>query len=500
MVGTKSNSRIAYLQTVVQALALLIGTEGLLQAQSRGELRAPERPNIVVISIDDLGYADIPPFGRPRYATPNIDRLAREGRAFTDFSVSSAVCSASRAALLTGCYHMRVGISGALGPNSNIGLSPKETTIAEVCRSRGYATACVGKWHLGDAAKFMPLQQGFDHFYGLPYSNDMWPGHPDLVKLPADAAARKSSYPQLRLFQDNEVIDPEITAEDQARLTTDYTKRATQFISDHREQPFFLYLAHSMVHVPLFVSAAHRDKSGLGLFADVMHEIDWSVGKILDALEEAGISDQTLVVLTSDNGPWLSYGAHAGSAVPLREGKGTSFEGGVRVPTIMRWPRRIPADTRCDEFAATIDLLPTVSKLIGAERPLLPIDGLDISALLFSENQIESPHASYFIYYGSGELQAVRDRRWKLVFPHRYRTLSGQPGGVDGSPIAYQPAEIELSLFDLKNDVAESRNVLADHPEVVARLQASATEARRLFGDQLTNVAGDAIRGPGKVD
>ncbi len=458
-----------------------------------------ERPNVVVIFIDDLGYADVRPFGQPRYPTPNIDRLAREGRAFTDFSVSSAVCSASRAALMTGCYHMRVGVSGALGPNSKIGLSPDETTLAEVCKSRGYATACVGKWHLGDAAKFGPLEQGFDQFYGLPYSNDMWPLHPSVAKLPVDAAARKSSYPPLPLIHDRNVVDPEVTAADQTRLTTDYTNRATKFIREHREQPFFLYLAHSMVHVPLFVSSANQDKSAFGRFADVMHEVDWSVGQVVSALEDAGIADKTLVVFTSDNGPWLSYGEHAGSALPLREGKGTSFEGGVRVPTIMRWPQQIPAGTRCDEFAATIDLLPTIAKLINADLPALPIDGLDISKLMFSETLVESPHDSFYIYYG-GQLQAVRDRRWKLVFPHKSQTLGDRNGGVGGSPAEYSQVDIELSLFDLKSDPAESRNVIGEHPDAVARLQACAARAREMFGDQLTGAKANTIRGPGKID
>lgn len=458
-----------------------------------------ESPNVVLIFIDDLGYADVRPFGAPKYPTPNIDRLVKEGRVFSDFAVSSAVCSASRAALLTGCYHMRVGISGALGPQAKIGLSPDEATIAEVCKSRGYATACIGKWHLGNAPQFMPLQQGFDQYYGLPYSNDMWPHHPSLANLPADTAARKSAYPPLPLFDGNEIIDPEITAEDQTRLTTDYTRRATEFIAAQRDKPFFLYLAHSMVHVPLFVAPENRDKSGLGLFADVMSEVDWSIGQVLQAIDNAEISDRTLVIFTSDNGPWLSYGQHAGTAGPLREGKGTSFEGGVRVPTIMRWPGRIPPSSRCDELAATIDVLPTIASLIGAEPPKNPIDGLDISPLMFSETPVESPHASYLIYFAE-ELQGVRDRRWKLVFPHQYRTLGGKPGGTAGSPAPYENAKIELSLFDLKNDVGESRNVIDDHPEIAARLQASAAEGRRMFGDRLTGEIGTEVRGPAKVD
>jgi arylsulfatase A-like enzyme len=480
-------------------LALAVSTSPLLaneRPMSRGSL---EQPNVVLIFMDDLGYGDVRPFGRPRYATPNLDRLASEGRSFTDFAVSSAVCSASRAALLTGCYHMRVGISGALGPNSKIGLAPSETTLAEICKSRGYATACVGKWHLGNDPQFMPLQQGFDRYYGLPYSNDMWPRHPSVAQLPPDAAARKSGYPPLPLYQDAAVIDAEITAEDQTRLTTDYTERAIEFIRDHRDEPFFLYLAHAMVHVPLFVRPENDGHTGMGLFADVMSEVDGSVGQILSALDEAGVAENTLVIFTSDNGPWLSYGAHAGSAGILREGKGTSFEGGVRVPMIARWPGKIPPGTRCDEFAATIDVLPTVAKIIQAELPSETIDGKDIASLLFPEQPAESPHESYYIYFDQ-QLQAVRDRRWKLMLPHKYRSLEGRAGGADGSPAAYSQIDLEMSLFDLKSDPAESRNVIGSHRDVAERLQLVAARARELFGDRPTGQPGSAIRGPKSID
>jgi arylsulfatase A-like enzyme len=483
---------------LMMMLALIALAEATVIADD-GRQKVADRPNIVLIYMDDLGYADVRPFGEPKYPTPNLDRLAREGRAFKDFSVSSAVCSASRAALLTGCYHMRVGISGALGPKSKIGLAPRETTLAEICKSRGYATACVGKWHLGDDPKFMPLEQGFDHFYGLPYSNDMWPLHPSVAKLPQDASARKSAYPPLSLYADRNVIRAEITAEDQKHFTTDYTQRGVDFIQANREQPFFLYLAHSMVHVPLFVLPENKDKTGLGLFADVMSEVDWSVGRILDALDEAGVADNTLVIFTSDNGPWLSYGHHAGSAGALREGKGTSFEGGVRVPMIARWPGRIPSGTTCDEFAATIDVLPTVARLIDARLPDAPIDGLDVSDLLFSEKPGPSPHESYFIYF-SQQLQAVRDRRWKLILPHKHQSLQGRAGGVDGSPAGYSQVEIGLSLFDLKSDPSESHNLAEAQPEVLARLQAQAAEARKMFGDQLMGEKGNAVRGPGKLE
>jgi arylsulfatase A len=354
--------------------------------------------------------------------------MAREGMRFTDFSVSSAVCSASRAALLTGCYHQRVGIAGALGPNAQIGLHPDETTLAELCRGQGYATGCFGKWHLGHHPKFLPTNHGFDEWFGLPYSNDMWPLHPAYANLPPDAAKRKEGYPPLPLLDGERVVDVEVTGEEQALLTRRYTERAVDFIARHHDRPFFLYVPYTMVHVPLFVSPEFAGKSGRGVFGDAVTEIDWSVGQILGALAQHGIDEHTLVLFTGDNGPWLSYGEHAGSAGPLREGKGTTFEGGIREPTLARWPGRVPAGATCAEFATTIDLLPTIAGLIGASLPERRIDGLDIAPLLFGTPGATSPHELFCCYYDAGQLQAVRDARWKLHFAHGYATLAGKPG------------------------------------------------------------------------
>jgi arylsulfatase A-like enzyme len=477
------------------ALALALS----IACQDPAASSSPRSPNVVVVFIDDMGYADIGPFGAVGYETPNLDRMAREGMRFTDFVVSSAVCSASRAALLTGCYHLRVGISGALGPNAEIGIAAEEVTLAELCRRNGYATACFGKWHLGHHPKFLPLQHGFDEYFGLPYSNDMWPLHPDYVKLPPGAAQRKQGYPNLPLIEANEVQDSEVTGDDQRHLTRWYTEHAVDFIARKKDQPFFLYVPHSMVHVPLFVSDEFAGKSGRGLYADTVLEIDWSVGRILDALREHGIDDDTLVVFTSDNGPWLCYGDHAGSAGPLREGKGTMFEGGYRVPTIMRWPGRIPAGATCDELASTIDLLPTVAALIGAELPKHRIDGKDIRPLLFGDLDARSPHAAFHCYYGGGQLQAVRDRRFKLVLPHRYRTLAGKTGGSGGSPVNYQQVDTGQCLYDLETDVGETTDVAAQHPDVVARLLAAAEAARADLGDTLTKRDGNGRRKPGRL-
>ena len=441
-----------------------------------------------------MGYADIGPFGAKAFSTPNLDRMAREGRRFTDFHVSSAVCSASRAALITGCYHERVGFSGALGPNANNGLSSSEMTLAEVCKQKNYATTCIGKWHLGHHPKFLPTNHGFDSYYGLPYSNDMWPNHPQEVAKRAASPEAKSSYPPLPLLADTKIIDADVTAEDQTQLTTNYTQRAVEFIRKHREQPFLVYLPHSMVHVPLYVSSKFAGKSGAGLFGDVVMEVDWSVGQILDTLKEVGIDEKTLVIFTSDNGPWLSYGDHAGSAEPHREGKGTAWEGGIRVPTLMRWPSKIPAGTTCDELACTVDIVPTVASLLGAELPKHKIDGHNIMPLITGKSGAVSPHETMPCYYANDELQAIRDPIWKLVLPHQYRTLAGKPGGTGGIPAKYESVKVGLELYDMKNDRSETKNVVQDHPEVVARLQKAAEAWRIELGDRLTDRKGNNIR------
>ncbi|MEM9409718.1 MAG: sulfatase [Planctomycetota bacterium] len=457
-------------------------------------VNAGEEMNLVVIFIDDLGYRDIGAFGCDRYPTPSLDRMANEGMRFTDFVTSTAVCSASRAALLTGCYHRRVGISGALGPNARHGLHNREVTLAEIAKQKNYATACFGKWHLGHHQPFLPLQHGFDEYFGLPYSNDMWPFHPDYVDFPEATAKRKKGYPDLPLIEGNEIADPIVTGDDQKQLTTRYTERAVEFINKNHERNFFLYVPHSMVHVPLFVSEKFAGKSGVGLFGDVMMEVDWSVGEILKALESHSIQEKTLVIFTSDNGPWLNYGDHAGSAWPLREGKGTMWEGGYRVPTIFWWPGTIQAGSQCDELASTIDILPTFAKQIGANLPNHEIDGKDIMPLLKSSPDARSPHEEFYLYHAGGELQGVRDRQWKLVFPHRYRTLLGRNGGSGGKPVKYDHVKSELSLYDLKNDVAESKNVILEYPDEASRLQIAAQRARDTLGDKLTKTQGTKIR------
>jgi arylsulfatase A len=434
--------------------------------------QAAERsPNVIVIFCDDMGYADIGPFGAQGYATPNLDRMARQGMKFTDFHVARSVCSPSRAALMTGCYPVRVGVPGNFGPGSKTGLSPNEVTLAEIAKQKGYATAMYGKWHLGHQPKFLPTSQGFDQWFGLPYSNDMWPYHPD----------PRYNFPDLPLMQGETILNPAVLPADQPNLTTWYTERTVKFIETNQDRPFLVYLPHAMPHVPLYVSDKYKDKTERGLFGDVIAEIDWCVGQILDTLERTGIDQHTLVVFTSDNGPWLLYGDHAGSAGPLREGKGTSFEGGFRVPCVMRWPGKIPAGATCTELAATIDLLPTVAAIIDAKPPAdRIIDGRDIRPLMFGEAEAKSPH-DVFYYYAGRNLQAVRSGKWKLVLPHTYSTPD--PPGVDGKHGRRGSRSIKLSLFDLDTDVGEQTNVAQQHPDVVERLQQAAEIARADLGD-----------------
>jgi arylsulfatase A-like enzyme len=464
---------------------------------SRGQCERP--PNVVVIFIDDMGYADIGPFGANTYKTPHLDQMAAEGMKFTDFQVSSAVCSASRAALLTGCYHRRIGFQGALGPTADVGISDGELTLAELCKQKDYATAIFGKWHLGHHPRFLPPQHGFDEYFGLPYSNDMWPFHPNYVNLAPDDPKRRRNYPPLPLIEGSKVIDAEVLAEEQEMLTTWYTEKAIDFIHRNRAKPFFLYVPHSMVHVPIYVSDKFKGKSGAGLYGDTVMEVDWSVGQIIEAIKKNDLAKDTLVIFTSDNGPWLSYGDHAGSSGPLREGKGTMFEGGVREPTIMWWPGKIPAGTTCDELASTIDILPTVAGLIGADLPDHKIDGKDIRPLMFGEAGAQSPHEVFYQYYGGGQLQSVRNRQWKLHLPHSYRTLNGRPGGNGGLPTNYEQAKIGRALYDLKHDVGEANNVIDAHPEIVAKLDAAAEKARSDLGDRLTKTKGSGVRPIGRL-
>ena len=444
-------------------------------------------PNVVMIFIDDLGYADIGAYGATAYKTPELDKLASEGALFTDFYVSQPVCSASRSSLLTGSYANRIGIHGALGPSNTHGINSAETTMAEMFKSKAYSTAIFGKWHLGHLPEFLPTEHGFDTFYGIPYSNDMWPFHPE----------NPQAWVDLPTFEGTEIIGYNT---DQSRFTSDFTNRAVDFINDNAQNqtPFFLYLAHPMPHVPLFVSEERAGKSDVGLFGDVIQEIDWSVGQVLEALKSAGIEDNTLVMFASDNGPWLSYGDHAGSALPLREGKGTAFDGGVRVPFIARWPGVIPAGLRVSAPAMTIDVFPTIAEILGAPLPELPIDGKSILQLM-NGSSADPVQEAYYFYYNRNELHAMRSGKWKLNFPHSFRTMEGQTLGKNGIPGKYDySATVGLELFDLESDISESRDVSHLYPDVMERLTRLADAKRAELGDALMDIEGTANRDPGK--
>lgn len=472
--------------TLTCVLALLCSVDVTL-ATSRKP--TPRPPNVVIIFTDDQGYGDVGVFGATAFPTPNLDRMAREGRRFTDFHAAQPVCTASRAALLTGCYPNRIGLPGALGPKSFIGISSQETTLAQLFKSKGYATGMAGKWHLGHLPQHLPVCHGFDEFFGLPYSSDMWPHHPE---------ASPGSYPPLPLFENDRVLNGDLTPADQDQLTTQYAERAVRFIETNKDKPFFFYLAPNTPHVPLHVSNKFKGKSGGGLYGDVIMEIDWAVGEVLNALKRNNLDADTLVIFSSDNGPWLSYGNHAGSAGPFREGKGTNFEGGHREPCIMRWPGRLPANSVCKEPLMTIDIFPTIARLIGAELPAHKIDGLDIWPVLADLPAAKNPHDAYYFYYNQNDLQAVRSGEWKLLFAHTTRTMNGQPQGKDGVPGKYRPQPIKRALYNLTSDPGETQDVSASHPEIITRLEAFAENARVDLGDDLTKRAATGARPPGK--
>lgn len=452
------------------------------------------RPNVVIIFMDDMGYGDPASFGGGPYQTPNLDRMAAEGRRFTHFYAAQAVCSASRAGLLTGCYPNRIGIHGALFPGSKIALNPDEETIAEVLKAEGYSTGMVGKWHVGDKVPYLPLQQGFDEYLGLPYSNDMWPVDYDGTPV-TDTATWRGKVPPLPLIDGNEPVAYIRTLEDQATLTTRYTERACQFIKENKDNAFFLYMAHSMPHVPIAVSDKFKGKSGAGLFGDLMMEIDWSVGQVLQTLDDLGLGKNTLVVFTSDNGPWRNFGNHAGNTAGLREGKGTSWEGGQRVPCIMRWTGRIPAGTVCNGLSSTIDLLPSIAHLCGAGLPRKKIDGVDITSLMMGEPGAK-PRESLAYYYNNNSLEAVRKGRWKLVFPHPFRTYMKDLPGSDGFPGKTRKDTAEQALYDLYADPGETIDVRENHPAVVRELTQLADSYRESLGDDLTGHPGSERREP----
>lgn len=476
---------------------LLVSTQA--KPQSTIKTKTGKPLNIIIIFCDDMGYGDISPFGATMYSTPNLSKLASEGMTFRQFYAAEAVCSASRAALLTGCYPNRIGIFNALMPWSKNGISDREKTIAEVLKEKNYATAVFGKWHVGWQKQFLPLQHGFDEYTGLPYSNDMWPVDFDGKPI-TDTANWKSKYPSLPLIQGNEKIRSINTLEEQATLTTLYTEKAVDFIARNKNKPFFLYLPHSMPHVPLAVSEKFKGKSQQGLYGDVIMEIDWSVGEIMKTLKSNNIEKNTLVIFTSDNGPWLNFGNHAGNTGGLREGKGASWEGGQKVPCIMKWPELIPAGTICNKMASTIDLLPTIAAITNGKLPDHKIDGVNILPLMKGDEDA-NPRKVFYYYYGLNKLEAVRKDQWKLVLPHSGRTYEGFAPGNDGHPGKVdENHQTELALFDLRRDPGERYDVKAYYPQIVEELLKLAEEAREDLGDSITQKKGKNVREAGVIE
>ena len=439
-------------------------------------------PNIVFILTDDLGYGDLSSYGSETIETTNIDKLAEDGVKLTSYYAAQPVCSASRAAILTGAYPNRLGIYNAFGPTSDSGINHNEYTLAEMLKDNGYKTGIFGKWHLGSKKEFFPTKHGFDEFYGILYSNDMWRWHPE----------NPEGYPQDLLLYRNENAIKEII--DQSSLTNDITSESINFIKKNKDHPFFLYIAHPQPHVPLFVSEDFTNITGKGLYADVITEIDYSVGRIIKYLEENNLSDNTIFVFTSDNGPWLSYGNHSGSSGIYREGKGTTWEGGVRVPSIIKFPNGLKQSI-IDEPVMAIDWMPTFANITKSKLSENKIDGKDIWPLLSGEVN-QTPHKELYFYYRVNELHSIRMNDWKIHFSRTYRSLNGRVGGKDGIPVKYDMNFIESNeLYNLKDDPQEKINVYDRFPKIAKKMEKLADEARIKLGDNLQGVEGKENRG-----
>ena len=445
---------------------------------------APPTPNLVIILMDDMGYGDIRPFNPAcRNRTPNLDRMAREGMKLTSF-YAAPLCTPSRAQLLTGCYAKRVSLPQVIFPAAKIGLSADEYTIAGLLKQQGYATMAIGKWHVGDQPEFLPTHRGFDHYLGLPYSNDMggeWDGEPNPTV--------KNPKPPLPLVRDERVIET-VRGAQQDVLTERYTDEAVKFIRAHQAGPFFLYLPHTAVHIPLHPGKDFRGKSANGTYGDWVEEADASTGRVLDVIRELKLENNTLVLFSSDNGPWLMQGKDAGNAGPLRGGKGGTYEGGIREPTIAWWPGHVVPGAACDAVAGNIDLLPTFVKLAGGIVPTdRKIDGADISPLILGESK-ESPREAHY-YFQDNRLEAVRSGQWKLAIAPQKEQTGKKPPTVTGK------GPFVPKLYDLQADIGETTDVAAGHPDVVKRLQEFVA---KMDADLGAKGLGPGVRPPGRVE
>jgi len=452
-------------------ILLLAIASGLNSCSS--EKNAP-KPNVVIIFLDDSGWSDFEPFGEVHLKTPNVMQLAAEGSVFYNFYVPQAVCSASRSALLSGCYPGRTKVFGAHGPNA-WGLDTTFATMGEVFKEAGYATAAFGKWHCGDQPETRSHARGFDETCGLMYSNDMWKHHPE-------APEYWGQWP-LKFWENGEVLIEEVDHIHQKTLTKTYTEHALDFIRRHQDTPFLLYVPHSMPHVPLYCSEEFEGKSGKGLYGDVMLEIDWSVGEINRALKEYGLEKNTILIVTSDNGPWISYGNHAGFT-PFREAKGTTFDGGIRSACVIKYPGALPAGAVSERAFGSVDLLPTLCRLAEVPLPANPIDGENVWDLIRGQEGAENPH-DYYAFSNNNNFEGILsgDGRWKLHLPHAYRVLETE--GADGLPGKYASAQIDTALFDMLTDPFESSNVISEHPQIAAELiRLAETHSNRFYGEK----------------
>lgn len=456
-----------YSVSAISAISLSVLMGGCQNNENETSL---ETPNVVIIFLDDAGWADFDPFWDNYYETNNVKQLASEGRVFQNFYVPQAVCSASRSALLTGCYPGRTGMHGAHGPNER-GVDPSFETIGEMLKRNDYTTGSFGKWHIGDVEETRPPARGFDESAGIMYSNDMWAGHP----VNPDYWGK---FP-LRYWENGEVIIDSVTGEHQQYFTKWITESAVDFIDRNKENPFFLYVAHPQPHVPLFCTEEFRGKSGIGLYADVMLEIDWSVGQIMKSIKENGIDDNTLVIFSSDNGPWISYGNHAGKT-PFRNAKTSSFDGGIRSPLIMKLPGSIPAGTVSKNCFFSIDILPAIAQITDSELPDNEIDGKNVWALITGDDREKNPH-DYYAVSLRGELESIlsSDGKWKLHLPHSYSEVVD--GGSNGMPGKRMNMEIDTALFDMVNDPYEVSNVYKHYPEVADELLKFAQKHKSVF-------------------
>ncbi|TKG94957.1 arylsulfatase [Puteibacter caeruleilacunae] len=435
--------------------------------------KVEKKPNVVIFFLDDSGWGDFSPFGMPAYKTPNVQRLADEGCRYTNFYVPQAICSASRSALLTGCFPGRTKMFGAHGPNAR-GVDPKYATMGNMFQQAGYKTAIFGKWHIGDQPETRPAARGFDESAGLMYSNDMWEYHATNPKY-------WGQWP-LKYWKNNEVKIERMTPADQKNLTTWAADESVNFIENNKNNPFFLYVPFSMPHVPLFCSDRFEGKSGQGLYGDVMMELDWAIGRVMDSIKKAGLEENTIVIFSSDNGPWAVYGEHAG-VTPFRESKATSFDGGIKSACIIKYPKLIKKKSTVEQTFCSVDLMPTLASLTGATLPGNEIDGMDVSGLITAKAGAKNPHEYYPVSKGKiFEGVISGDGKWKLHLPHGYHTII--EGGKDGMAGKQENRTIELSLFDLENDPYEKTNVIDQYPEIAKKLQAIAATHKQKFYEE----------------